>query len=66
MIENIPTRLQTWEGKANHTQCFNHAINLIAKSLLKLFEVPKLKGDPSGKKELDEAEAEVEDLRRVP
>jgi hypothetical protein len=62
MVENIPTRIRHWKGKTNHIRCFNHIINLIVKTLLKLFEVPKGKRDPSGKTELDEAEAELERL----
>jgi hypothetical protein len=62
MVDNIPTRIRHWEGKTNHICCFNHIINLVTKRLLKLFEVPKGKRDPSGKTELDEAEAELERL----
>jgi hypothetical protein len=64
MVKKIPSHIRYWEGKTNHTRCFNHIINLIAKTLLKLFEVPKAKGDPTGNKELNEAELELERLGR--
>jgi hypothetical protein len=60
MVENIPNHIKYWEGETNHTRCFNHIVNLIAKTLLKLFEVPKAKGASTGKKEVDEAEEELE------
>jgi hypothetical protein len=62
MVENILNLIRHWEGEMNHIRCFDHIINLIAKMLLKLFEVPKAKGASTGKKEIDEAEEELEQI----
>ncbi len=41
MISELVNILTNSPGQANHTCCFTHIINLIAKSLMKLFEVKK-------------------------
>ena len=41
MISELVNILTNSPGQANHTRCFTHIINLIAKSLMKLFEVKK-------------------------
>ncbi|THU82348.1 hypothetical protein K435DRAFT_630757, partial [Dendrothele bispora CBS 962.96] len=38
MMESLEERLEDWAGRACHTCCFAHIINLVAKSLLKLFD----------------------------
>ncbi|THU89400.1 hypothetical protein K435DRAFT_564720, partial [Dendrothele bispora CBS 962.96] len=38
MIESLEERLEAWAGRASHTRCFAHVVNLVAKSLLKLFD----------------------------
>jgi hypothetical protein len=55
MVKNIPKHIPYWEGETNHMCCFSHILNLIAKMLLKFFEVPKAKGAKTGKKELNDA-----------
>ena len=45
LIRNFP-------GEANCTRCFTHIINLVAKSLLRQFDVPNKKADSA----LNEAE----------
>jgi hypothetical protein len=62
-----------WGGAEDHTRCANHVLNLVAKSLLKIFEAPKTESaDSTLDKDLAAAEAElvkvsasveVEDLR---
>ena len=44
MIEHLATLIESFPGAANQTQCFTHILNLVAKSVLHQFEVPKLKG----------------------
>jgi hypothetical protein len=77
MVAAIPTVRQgavsDWGGAEDHTRCANHVLNLVAKSLLKLFEPPKSESaDSALDKDLAAAEAElvkvsasveVEDLR---
>jgi hypothetical protein len=45
MIEDLIDLLPDFPGDANHTRCFAHIVNLIAKSLLWQFDIPKKKGD---------------------
>jgi hypothetical protein len=52
MITELADLIQNFPGDASRTQCFAHIINLIAKSLLKQFDVPKKKAGEA----LDEAE----------
>jgi hypothetical protein len=62
MVEAIPADIDCFRGEPDHIRCFNHCINLIAKALLSLFDVPKGKQSSSGDKKLDVAE---EELRRL-
>jgi len=41
MIKCIGRSLEKFPGPANQTRCFAHTINLIAKSILKLFDTQK-------------------------
>ncbi|KAG2109988.1 uncharacterized protein F5147DRAFT_772829 [Suillus discolor] len=41
MVDNLAEALPSFPGKANHTRCFLHTINLVAKSLLKEFDMTK-------------------------
>ncbi|KAG2744250.1 hypothetical protein P692DRAFT_201667543, partial [Suillus brevipes Sb2] len=38
MVENLAEALPSFPGRAIHTRCFLHTINLVAKSLLKEFD----------------------------
>jgi hypothetical protein len=71
MIDSMSFRLPDFPGEEHRVRCFNHIVNLIGKSLLKLFEVPK-KSRTSDDAALDTAEEalrnlgediEIEDLR---
>jgi hypothetical protein len=44
MIEHLATLIDSFPGVANQTRCFTHILNLVAKSVLRQFEVPKAKG----------------------
>jgi len=44
MINHLATHIDTFPGATNQTWCFTHILNLIAKSVLCQFEVPKAKG----------------------
>jgi hypothetical protein len=71
MVENMALDLLVFPGKEHFVRCFNHTVNLIGKSLLKLFDRPKKAADGSDAA-LDAAEEalrtmekdiEIEDLR---
>jgi hypothetical protein len=71
MVDNMALDLPVFPGKEHFVRCFNHTVNLIGKSLLKLFEGPKNAADGSDTA-LDAAEEalrtmekdiEIEDLR---
>jgi hypothetical protein len=52
MIKELADLLKNYPGEAGHTQCFTHIINLVAKSIIRQFDIPKGKVD----KALDDAE----------
>ncbi len=41
MVEVLATHIPSFPGQAHHVQCFAHVVNLVAKSLLKQFELAK-------------------------
>ena len=54
MVEELADLLDSFPGAANQTRCFTHILNLVAKSIIEQFDVPKAQADRT----LDEA-AEV-------
>jgi hypothetical protein len=58
MIDELVDLLPNFPGSANRCRCFFHIVNLIAKSLLKQFDVPKKSADAA----LDNAERELINL----
>jgi hypothetical protein len=64
MIEELAILIDTFPGAANQTRCFAHILNLVAKSVLRQFEAPKVKGDKAtdgAAKELAAVFEEVDD-----
>ncbi|KAF8812016.1 hypothetical protein BYT27DRAFT_7070339, partial [Phlegmacium glaucopus] len=55
MIEHLAVLIHMFPGAANHTQCFAHILNLVAKSVPRQFEAPKAKGE----KAMDDAAREL-------
>ncbi|GLB44048.1 hypothetical protein LshimejAT787_1502320 [Lyophyllum shimeji] len=55
MIDELVHLLTNFPGAANRTRCFAHIINLVAKSLLRQFDVPKKKADEA----LEQAEKDL-------
>ena len=56
MVEHLSTLVENFPGAANQTRCFNHILNLVAKSILRQFEVKKKAGNLNADSEdLDEA-----------
>ena len=58
MIEELSKLLHDFPGEANRTRCFLHIVNLVAKQLLKQFDVPRKDADSA----LNEAEKELFNL----
>jgi len=53
MVEHLATLIENFPGAANQTRCFTHILNLVAKSILRQFDVAKkTTNDPP---DLDEA-----------
>ncbi|KAK7015603.1 ribonuclease H-like domain-containing protein, partial [Favolaschia claudopus] len=81
MCQNLENRLDGFNAEKNRTRCFDHVGNLVAKSLLKMFDAPKKKGEGSepaapgdGDRDEDEANdgldldellAELNDMERT-
>ena len=45
MIDILADLIPGFPGAANHTRCFAHVLNLVVKSILKQFDVPKNRTD---------------------
>ena len=43
MIDELALILDDFPGAANRTRCFTHILNLVAKSVMKQFDLPKAK-----------------------
>ena len=55
MIAELANLLDDFPGPANQTRCFTHILNLVVKSVICQFDLPKSKGD----KILDDAAKEL-------
>jgi hypothetical protein len=58
MIDELEKLLEDFAGDPSRIRCFLHIVNLVAKSMLKQFDVPKKQGDGGGETEdsrLDDA-----------
>jgi hypothetical protein len=54
MIDELELSLLKYPGRVNHTWCFLHTMNLIAKSLLRIFDTDKKKQSLTTGLEVDE------------
>ena len=43
MIDHLAILLEAFPRSANHTRCFTHILNLVAKCIMKQFDAPKKK-----------------------
>jgi hypothetical protein len=62
MIEELANLVDDFPGPANQTRCFLHILNLVVKSIIRQFDVPKSKrtSDSEGDDEsIDEAMREL-------
>ena len=48
MVECLEVLIDNFPGAANQTRCFLHILNLVVKSILKQFDLPKKKKKPNG------------------
>jgi hypothetical protein len=55
MIAELAKLIDDFPGPANQTRCFTHILNLVVKSVIRQFDLPKSKGD----KVLDDAAKEL-------
>lgn len=69
MVDKLADTLPSFPGRANHTRCFLHTINLVAKTLIKEFDMTKKDashaledGDDDASNEEDEVMEDVEEL----
>ena len=56
MVDVLSELIDDFPGAANHTRCFLHILNLVVKSIIRQFDLPKLKktsGDDDGSHEDD-------------
>lgn len=47
MIDELAVLLDDFPGAANCTWCFTHILSLVAKSVMKQFDLPKARADES-------------------
>ena len=59
MVKHIATLIPNFPGPANQTRCFTHILNLVAKSILRQFDVVKAGGDSSEINEASDALASL-------
>src|SRR6266481_3143445 len=62
MVEELAMRVTEFPGQANRTCCFAHIINLVAKSLLKQFDLPENKAGSSVSATQEELQEFTEEL----
>src|ERR1700735_434288 len=64
MIRYLATLVENFPGAANQTRCFTHILNLVAKSILRQFDVPKKKtGDDADERmDFDDATTALAEL----
>ena len=60
MIEELELLLDNFPGAANRARCFTHILNLVVKSIMRLFDVPKDKKDGLVDEELLNLAGEIE------
>lgn len=61
MIEELDFELDAYD-QTNHTRCFLHVVNLVAKSFLKPFKVKKKKGESQKDAEKGAIDLEIENI----
>ena len=54
MVEELANLLDDFPGPANQTRCFLHILNLVVKSIIRQFDLPKSKKRSDGRDELED------------
>jgi hypothetical protein len=62
MIDHLSVLLDKFPGAANRTRCFTHILNLVAKCIMKQFDIPKKKKTTRGDTDEMEEDEEVDIL----
>jgi hypothetical protein len=62
MIKELAKLLDLFPGPDNQTRCFTHILNLIAKSIIRQFDVPKSQQNQALDKSLQELQALAVDI----
>jgi hypothetical protein len=68
MINELVDLLNDFPGESNRTRCFTHILNLVAKSIIKQFNVPKAQADEvldDAAKELAALAIDLDDEERI-
>jgi hypothetical protein len=52
MIQELANLLEHFPGPANQMRCFTHVLNLVVKSIIQQFDLPKIKGGAARLKKL--------------
>jgi hypothetical protein len=63
MVMELANLIEDFPGPANQTRCFAHVLNLVVKSIMRQFDLPKSKSDEilnDGTKELLELAGNIE------
>jgi hypothetical protein len=58
MIDELSHLIPSYPGDASQARCFNHVVALVAKSVVRQFDVPKGQAEEA----LDEAERELREM----
>jgi hypothetical protein len=45
LIAHLPTLVPSFAGEASQIRCFNHVLNLVARTITRQFDVPRAKAD---------------------
>ena len=66
MVDKLQELLPEYDGRATHAQCFLHTTNLVAKSIISVFDVKKKKRPSGGNAdEIEELSEDLEDEEEV-
>jgi hypothetical protein len=64
MVEALKDLLEVFPGESNRTRCFDHIVNLIARSIIRQFDLPKASSDESTDDALQELRELAEDIEK--
>jgi hypothetical protein len=60
MIDELANLLEDFPGRANQTRCFTHVLNLVVKSIIKQFDLPKARVLDQAADELSRLAGDIE------